>query len=95
MTNLRAFPAKGKLTNIPLAISDKAHDFCTALLEDEDGSKFRDIENKHKNGLQEINSEVLVRWLQGGGKPVNWKTLVGTLKDIEMRALKKVCRNGS
>ena len=90
MNNLLSFPSENKVINIPLTISSKAHDFCISLLEDEDGSKFRDIENRHsKNGYQEINSEILERWLQGSGQPVDWKILVHTLKDIEMGELSK------
>ena len=73
MNNLLSFPAGNRVINIPLTISSKAHDFCISLLEDEDGSKFRDIENRHsKNGWKEINSEILEKWLQGSGQPVNW-----------------------
>ena len=89
MTNLQAFPTQGKPTNILLLISDKAPAFCTALLKDEDGSKYRNIENKHKNNYQEINREVLERWLQGGGKATDWTTLVRTLRDVELGELAK------
>jgi hypothetical protein len=55
------------------------------LLEDDDGSKFREIEGKHKNSYQGMNSETLERWLQGGGKlPVVWEVLIATLREIYM-----------
>jgi hypothetical protein len=89
MGNLLSFPSSGnKVHNIPLVISDKAHEFCINLLDDDDGSKFREIEAKHKNSYQGMNSETLERWLQGGGKqPVVWDVLVATLREVDMMVL--------
>jgi hypothetical protein len=88
MGSLLSFPSGDKLLNVPLVISDKAHEFCINLLDDDDGSKFREIEAKHKNSYQGMNSETLERWLQGGGKqPVVWDVLIATLREVDMMVL--------
>jgi hypothetical protein len=95
MINLLGFQSGNETLNIPLAISDKAQEFCIHLLEDDDGSKFREIEAKHKNSYQGMNSETLERWLQGGGKqPVVWDVLVATLRKIDMAVLAKEIETG-
>lgn len=88
MPNLLFFPSDGKSIDVPLTIASKGYDLCISLLMDEDGSKFSDMQNRHSNnGYREVNCEILERWLQGGGRPVDWKTLVETLRDIELGEL--------
>jgi hypothetical protein len=95
MINLLWFQSGNETLIIPLAISDKAQEFCIHLLEDNDGSKFREIEAKHKNSYQGMNSETLERWLQGGGKqPVVWDVLIATLREIDMAVLAKGIERG-
>ena len=44
--------------------------------------------HKHLNDAEEINMEILQKWLSGRGKqPVTWVTLVEVLHDIELSTL--------
>jgi hypothetical protein len=95
MINLQRFPSGTEYINIPLVICDKAREFCNHLLVDKDGSKFREIETKHKNSYQEINVETLECWVRGGGKqPVTWDMLIATLQEVEMPVLAKQIQVG-
>ena len=44
--------------------------------------------HKHLNDAERINTEIIHEWLAENGKqPVNWKTLIEVLRDIELSAL--------
>jgi len=51
-------------------------------------AKVNSIAHKHKNDVEQINSEIIQQWIAGRGKlPVNWKTLTGVLHDSELHTL--------
>lgn len=77
-----------RVVNIPVAISTKYFQFGIFLLDDEDGSRIKNMAHKLKDDAEWINTEILHEWLTGRGKqPVTWKTLVKVLKDIELFTL--------
>lgn len=64
--------------------------FGILLLEDDNGSKIRDITSKHRDDGKKIVIEILQEWLVGKGKqPVTWQTLMEVLKDSEFPELAK------
>ena len=71
--------------NIPVQIGTNYYDFCIFLLDDKTGAIVKSLENEYKLDAEQINKEVLHRWLEGKGlKPVAWSTLVAVLQDIRM-----------
>ena len=76
------------MVNIPEQIGTKFSNFGTFLLDDSTGSKVKIIARKNHYDAEEINMEILERWLTGRGKqPVKWATLVEVLQDIELSTL--------
>ena len=82
------FRGKGRRINIPQEIGVQYHQFGIFLLEDNTMAKVNSITHKHKNDVEQINSEIIQQWIAGRGKlPVNWKTLTGVLHDSELHTL--------
>ena len=62
--------------------------FGLLLLDDKKGKKVQGIVYKHGRDVEQINMEILQRWIGGEGKqPVTWGTLVEVLRDVELTAL--------
>ena len=60
------------------------------LLNDDTGTKTEAIRDECKLKACDINYAILSQWLQGQGKtPVNWRTLINTLKHIGLSTLGK------
>ena len=60
------------------------------VLQDNDGIITETIERECFYKVKEINQEILQRWIRGKGmKPVQWSTLIGVLKKIELSPLAK------
>ena len=79
------FQGRQRTINIPQAIGTKYNKFGTLLLNDPSGTKVSKIEDKH---AEQINTEILQEWATGRGKkPVNWKTLITVLRNIELGSL--------
>ena len=58
------------------------------LLDDRNGTRVNNIEHKHREDAERINTEILREWATGRGKkPVSWETLTEVLRDIEFSAL--------
>ena len=57
------------------------------LLDDHNGTRVNNIECKHREDAERINTEILREWATGRGKPVTWETLTDVLCDIELGAL--------
>ena len=58
------------------------------LLDDPNGTKVDNIEFKHREDPERINTKILKKWVTGREKkPVTWKTLIEALHDIELGAL--------
>ena len=58
------------------------------LLDDPNGTRVNNIEHKHREDAERINTEILREWATGRGKkPVSWETLTEVLRDIELSAL--------
>ena len=61
------------------------------LLNDSTGSITSAIVTQFHSKADEINQEILSRWLQGQGKhPVNWFTLIRVLRDMQLLELAKM-----
>ena len=62
--------------------------FGTLLLQDNDGAVTRAIRDQYHHDADNINFEILRRWIQGEGKqPVQWSTLINVLQTIELSSL--------
>ena len=57
------------------------------LLNDTTGTVTQAIIKQYHHHASEINMEILQRWIQGQGMPVEWATLIEVLKDIELTEL--------
>ena len=57
------------------------------LLNDEDGAVMTIIKENSRGNVEDINREMLRRWLAGAGADVSWKVLVETLKNFNLRML--------
>ena len=80
--------ADGKVVNIPVEIATKYVQFGTFLLDDRNGLRVRIIEHKYHCDAEQINTEILQKWLtERGKKPVTWATLIEVLRDIDLSAV--------
>ena len=57
------------------------------LLNDAKGAVTKTIIDQYHEDAAKINREILRRWIQGQGMPVEWATLIGVLEDIELKEL--------
>ena len=57
------------------------------LLNDEDGAVMTIIKENSRGNVEDINREMLRRWLAGAGADVSWKVLVETLKNCKLKVL--------
>jgi len=74
--------------SIPQQIATKYVQFGAFLLDDKDGSRVESMAHKHLNNSEQINTEILKKWMTGSGKqPVEWATLVEVLNDIKLSTL--------
>ena len=77
----------GRVINISVEVATKYVELGTFLLND-DGLRVRIMAHKHLNDAEQINIEVLQKWMTGRGRqPVTWTTLVEVLRDIELSVL--------
>jgi len=78
----------GRVISIPVQIAAKYVQFGAFLLDDRDGSRVEIMAHKHLNNSEQINTEILQKWLTGSGKqPVTWATLAEVLNDIQLSTL--------
>ena len=90
MRELIRFQGRNKTINIPQRICTKWYDFGIFLLSDDSGAKVCNIAETNRDKPEEINRDILAKWIQGQGLlPVTWETLVGVLRDIELNELAK------
>ena len=62
--------------------------FGRSLLNDEDGTITDGIAAETNNDAVAINDQIFSLWLQGQGRhPVQWSTLIHTLREIDMHDL--------
>ena len=72
--------------NIPQEVGPRWHHFGIFLLNDRTGAKVRNIAETHRDNPEQINQEIIEKWIQGQGElPVTWEKLV--------EVLQKVCLN--
>ena len=57
------------------------------LLNDTKGAVTKAIVEQCNKDAAKINREILQRWIQGQGMPVEWVTLIEVLKDIGLAEL--------
>ena len=82
------FQGNERTINIPQEIGTSYCQFGIFLLDDPNGTRTRNIEHKHREHAEKINTEILREWATGRGKqPVSWKTLTEVLRDIELGTL--------
>ena len=61
--------------------------FGILLLKDKTGARVRALIKQNREDCDAINLEIVERWLQGGGEPVCWRTLIGILKAVNLTVL--------
>ena len=80
MPQLIGLQGKDKIINIAEAIGDKWHMVGIALLNDESGAIVKGIGEEFRGKAEEINLEILKRWIQGKGiSDRSWRGLLGVL----------------
>ena len=80
--------AGGRVMNLAREIAPNHHKFCQSLLSESTHKKL--VENSLNNGKDAsgLIQEVLKQWLEGAGRqPVQWGTLVETLRAAELTSL--------
>ena len=87
MRELIRFQGRNKTINIPQRICTKWYDFGIFLLRDDYAAIVDSIAKEQRDRPEQINKDILKRWIQGEGQPVTWETLVGVLRDIELNEL--------
>ena len=74
--------------NIPREIGSNYSQFGILLLNDHNGTKVSNIEDKHRGDAVQNNTEILREWVTGRGKhPVSWETLTEVLHNIGLGIL--------
>ena len=87
LPELLTFPKKDRRVSIPQEIGVNYQKFGILLLKDNDGRKI-DAIIEGKETVEEINLEILKRWLQGDGlQPGTWRTLIQVLQDSNLNTL--------
>ena len=88
MIELIRFRGRERRINIPQDIGTEYNWFGVLLLEDEMGTRLKNITHAHMKNPEDINMEVLRQWVDGKGKtPVTWETLIQVLRDTELTTL--------
>ena len=87
MRELIRFQGRNTPINIPQRIGTKWYDFGIFLLRDDYAAIVDSIAKEQRDRPEQINKDILKRWIQGEGQPVTWETLVGVLRDIELNEL--------
>jgi len=85
MTELIKFVGQKGRKSIPAEIGADYFKFGTLLLKDQ---AVNAIKTEYQNCPEQINTEILRRWIKGEGRtPVTWTTLIKVLKDISHHTL--------
>ena len=88
MQECTEFQGKVRTINIPQVVSTKFSQFGILLLNDPNGTRVHDIEDKCNRDVERVNTEILREWVTGRGKkPVNWETLIKVLRDTGLHRL--------
>ena len=87
LIKLLNFPGKNGNINIPEHIGTMYFKFGVLLLNDETGAEVRAIATQYQNNAEQINLEILSRWIEGKGKPLSWNTLIDILEKIGQKTL--------
>lgn len=82
LPKILTFPDKsGKNIGVHKRIGAKYKTFGIILLNDSDGRIVDTISTNEKGDAEDINIEILKRWVQGAGRqPATWRTLIQVLK---------------
>lgn len=95
LQKLLAFPGATEKIKVHEQIGIKYIDLGVFLLDDKNGVKVESIALKHNNNAENINKEILSKWLRGMGKqPVTWGTLIEVLRDIDLKSLANDIESG-
>ena len=88
MPQLLSFQGKTECFNVAQEIGIQWQVVGTILLDDKNGTLMPAITKEFANNAQDINTEVLRRWIQGNGIDCTWRVLLDALK-VPCRALSK------
>ena len=80
---------------LPLLYNWKVHEkvgteyliFGTILLNDEDGSLLKTIQDDCHYKCDRINCNILCDWVRGKGRPVTWRVLIETLRTCNLNEI--------
>ena len=91
LPEILTFPDKsGERIGIHKMIGAKYKTFGIILLNDSDGRTVDTISTNEEGDTEDINIEILKRWVQGAGRqPATWRTLVQVLKQSSLTTLAK------
>ena len=88
LSALRNFTVKEGAIDIAEKIGTDYEHFGTLLLNDNDGTKVKNIETSKHGDPVHITVEILKQWRQGKGRsPVTWRTLVDCLRGTGLNVL--------
>ena len=78
--------APDKYINIAEEVGNN-FDFGVHLLNDTNGKITESICSEERGSAKDVNRKVLMKWLDGQGKPVTWESLVSVLRSIQLNTL--------
>ena len=88
LTELLSFKGKEKTFNVAELVGTKYSKLGIFLLKDETGAIVEALERQHLLNVEEINTAIFRKWLQGkGAQPVAWSTLIDMLRKIGLGTL--------
>ena len=88
LSTLRNFTVKEGAIDIAEKIGTNYEHFGTLLLNDNDGTKVKNIEMSKRGDPVHVTVEILKQWRQGKGRrPVTWQTLIDCLRGTGLNVL--------
>lgn len=72
---------------VPAAIVPDRYKFAILILRDDYGSKTDVIMDANGHNPEKSCINILQKWLQGGGRPVSWTTLIYVLRDLRLNKI--------
>ena len=86
--------SSGSTVNIVEEIGTHYTPLGILLLNDHTGAITSALVSEHRLNVDEINLDILTRWLQGQGKqPVTWSTLIDVLRDVGLSVLARLIQD--
>ena len=71
--------------SLPARVGSKSETFGALILDDKNGSQIACIKKTLLGDQEEMTTAALIKWLEGKGVEVSWKSLIKTLRECDLR----------